>query len=54
MGIEQEWLKRAAEQAPEIDRREVEFFAELRRRQQRLGDECEKVLFDNLWDLYSR
>ena len=54
MSIEDEWLKRAAEQAETIDHQEVAFFAELRRRQQRLGPDFERVLFDNLFDLYAR
>jgi hypothetical protein len=32
----------------------VSFYSNLLTKQERLGDEFEKILFDNLWDLYAR
>jgi len=48
------WIKRADAQREAIDASEVAFFEELRRRQEPLGKQFEAVLFDNLWELYSR
>ena len=54
MNEEDTWYVRSLRQCAEIDAAEVEFFKELRSRQERLGKEFAEVLFDNLWDLYSR